>query len=278
MPHLAQEDIQAQAESASALAEAIAIMARLRAPDGCPWDREQSLDSIKPHTLEEVYEVFDAIDRRDWAGLQDELGDLLLQVLFYAQIAQDEGHFDIADVAHSLTAKLLRRHPHVFGEQVAETAEDVVTTWEQVKQQERAASPTQPAAGLLAHIASAMPAFTEARKLGKAAASVGFDWPSADGLFDKFDEEVRELREELDGAEPVDPARVEEEFGDLLFVMANLARHIKVDPEQALRKANAKFRRRFSRMEAFASGTSLAAHTVQQMEMFWDQAKQEERA
>ena len=277
MAHLAQEQITAQADAASAFAEAAAIMARLRAPGGCPWDREQTLDSVKPHTLEEVYEVFDAVDRRDWTGLQDELGDLLLQVLFYSQIAQDEGHFNIADVIGSLSEKLVRRHPHVFGDLNAETSADVLITWEQVKRQERAARPQPQDQGMLATISTAMPAFTEARKLGKAAAGVGFDWPDADGLFDKVTEEVQELRDEAPSDSVSDPARVEEEFGDLLFVMSNLARHLKIDPEQALRKANAKFRRRFGRMELFAGSRPLVEHTIEQMEAFWQRAKQEER-
>lgn len=280
MAHLGPEHIEAQSDAATAFAEAAAIMARLRAPGGCPWDREQTLDSIKPHTLEEVYEVFDSIDRRDWTGLQDELGDLLLQVLFYAQIAQDEHHFQIADVIHSLSAKLVRRHPHVFGDVTAETSDDVITTWERVKQQERSARP-QPSAegGLLASVPTATPAFTEARKLGKAAAAIGFDWPSADGLFDKVAEELQELRDEVAPHNPAAAAdRVEEEFGDMLFVMSNLARHLKVDPEQALRKANAKFRRRFGRMEALATATPLAEHTTDQMESLWCRVKQEERA
>lgn len=252
-------------------------MARLRGTNGCAWDREQTLDSIKPHTLEEVYEVFDAIDRRDWNGLQDELGDLLLQVFFYAQIAKDEGHFDIAAVAQGLSAKLLRRHPHVFGEAVAHSADDVVSTWERVKQQERATKPKAEQGGLLSSVSSAMPALTEARKLGRAAARVGFDWPDAQGLFDKVTEEVNELRAEVSPGEPADAARVEEEFGDVLFVMTNLARHLHVDPEQALRKANAKFRRRFSRMEAFAD-KPLAEHSLEGLESLWTRAKQEERA
>ena len=277
MAQLAKEQIEAQAEAGTAFAKVAAIMAHLRAPGGCPWDREQTLDSIKPHTLEEVYEVFDAIDRRDWAGLQDELGDLLLQVLFYTQIAQDERRFGIADVIRTLSEKLLRRHLHIFGDDVAATSADVITTWERVKQQERATQPTPK--GLLSKVPTAVPAFTEARKLGKAAAGIGFDWPSADGLFEKIAEEVRELRDEVNADPAPRPDRVEEEFGDLLFVMSNLGRHLNVDPEQALRKANAKFRRRFGRMEAFAAEvSSLSEHTTEQMEALWLRAKQEERA
>ena len=279
-----------------------AILARLRAPGGCPWDREQTLDSIKPHTLEEVYEVFDAIDRRAWGELRDELGDLLLQVLFYAQIAKDEGKFGVEQVARGLSAKLLRRHPHVFGDAVAETSDAVISTWERVKQQERAAeaaagagsaagdaenaaagavtgAATRPA-GLLDSVPQNMPGLLEARKLGSKAARVGFDWPddvSAGGLFDKVQEEMVELRAEVD-AETPSQALVEEEFGDLLFVLSSLARHLHVDAEQALKKANAKFRRRFSGMEARAGGTEgLRQCSLPEMEELWSAVKRAER-
>ena len=258
-----------------AFARVAALMARLRAPDGCPWDREQTLDSIKPHTLEEVYEVFDAIDRRAWPELRDELGDLLLQVLFYAQIAADAGHFTIEDVVRGLTEKLVRRHPHVFGNGIAETSADVNRTWELVKQRERAGKQAGPE-GLLDSVSRAMPALLEARKLGSRAGKAGFDWPRIHDLLDKVQEEIEELRAELT-ADP-DAALVEEEFGDLLFVMTNLARHASVDPEQALRKANGKFRRRFREMESLAGGTAaLQTLSLQEMEALWQRVKAQER-
>jgi ATP diphosphatase len=179
--------------SADPLAEAIAIMARLRAPNGCPWDREQTFDTIKRHTLEETYEVFDAIERRAWPDLKDELGDLLLQVLFYAQMASEAGYFTIQDVASNLNAKLIRRHPHIFGDVVASDSTDVLRNWEQIKQSEKKA----PASGqfsMLDDIPRSMPAVMEAAKLGSRAAEVGFDWPDTDGLFDKLHEEIGELK------------------------------------------------------------------------------------
>lgn len=273
---LTQEQLAAQGGAAEAFAEAAAILARLRAPDGCPWDLQQTMDSLQPHTLEEVYEVFDAIERRAWPELRDELGDLLLQVLFYAQIARDEGRFGIEDVVRGLSAKLLRRHPHVFGDAVARTPEAVNATWERVKREERAGGPVLDA-GLLEDISRAMPAFVEARKLGARAAQIGFDWTEAGGLFDKVQEEVAELRAEVD-AESRSAALVEEEFGDLLFVMTNLARHLRVDPEQALRGANAKFRRRFGAMERTAGGSDvLRGLATEQMEELWRQVKQKEK-
>ncbi len=265
------EQVSAQGGAAEAFAEAAAVLARLRrVPDGCPWDLEQTLDSIKPHTLEEVYEVFDAIDRRAWDELRDELGDLLLQVLFYAQIAKDEGHFTMEDVARGLSAKLLRRHPHVFGEAVAATAEDVISTWDAVKREEKSSTA---AAGLLDGVPRAMAGLVEARKLGSKAAKVGFDWPDAAGLFAKVAEESAEIEAELVVAEP-DAVRVEEEVGDLLFTVANLARHLKVDPEQALKKATAKFRRRFGAMEAVAGDAdALRGMSAEAMEKLWAAAK-----
>lgn len=269
---------QSAPSSAEAMAEAISIMARLRGPDGCPWDREQTFDSIKRHTLEETYEVFDAIERRAWPDLKDELGDLLLQVLFYAQMASEAGHFTIADVAANLNAKLIRRHPHIFGDVEAADSDAVLRNWEQIKRAEKAASPSKESptqSSLMDSIPRTMPAMLEATKLGSRAAKVGFDWPNADGLFDKLQEEIAELHAELptNPEEPISPA-VEEELGDLLFTAVNLARHLKVDPESALRSSNAKFRRRFAAMESAAgSADALADMTPTQLEERWSHAK-----
>jgi len=251
------------------LAESVALMARLRAPDGCPWDREQTFDTIKRHTLEETYEVFDAIERRAWPDLKDELGDLLLQVLFYAQMAQDEGYFTIADVAANLNAKLIRRHPHIFADTKADDADAVNRNWEAIKKQEKAAKPAT-AQGFLDEVPRNMPAILEASKLGSRAAKVGFDWPDATGLFDKLDEEIAELKAELNA-----PEAAFEELGDLLFTAVNLSRHLKLDPEFALRAANAKFRKRFAAMEQIAGGSDeLATRTPAELEALWQKAKQ----
>jgi XTP/dITP diphosphohydrolase/ATP diphosphatase len=249
-------------------------MARLRAPDGCPWDREQTFDSIKRHTLEETYEVFDAIERRAWPDLKDELGDLLLQVLFYAQMASEAGYFTIQDVAVNLNEKLIRRHPHIFaGAEVSDSAA-VLRNWEQIKQTEKKASSASQSS-MLDDVPRSMPAMLEAGKLGSRAAKVGFDWPDSNGLFDKLQEEIGELRAELAPvAEERSPAAIEAELGDLLFTAVNLARHLKVDPESALRATNAKFRRRFSVMESAAGGKdALAASTPEGLDLLWNQAK-----
>jgi nucleoside triphosphate diphosphatase len=256
------------------LEEAVAIMARLRGRDGCPWDREQTFDSIKRHTLEETYEVFDAIERRAWPDLKDELGDLLLQVLFYAQMASEAGYFTIHDVAANLNEKLIRRHPHIFaGAQVADS-DAVLRNWEQIKQAEKKSSASSHTS-MLDDIPRAMPAVLEASKLGSRAAKVGFDWPDTNGLFDKLNEEIGELKIELTQPHAAQPTpAVEAEFGDLLFTAVNLARHLKVDPESALRVANAKFRRRFAAMESAAGGRgALAASTPSELDRLWNQAK-----
>ena len=258
-----------------AMAESIAIMARLRGPGGCPWDREQTFDSIKRHTLEETYEVFDAIERRAWPDLKDELGDLLLQVLFYAQMAAEAGHFNIADVAASLNAKLIRRHPHVFGDMEAADSDAVLRNWEQIKRTEKQASASSQTS-MMDDVPRTMPAMLEAGKLGSRAAKVGFDWPDTDGLFDKLQEEIAELQAELNV--PPNPgvssSAAEEELGDLLFTAVNLARHLRLDPESALRSSNAKFRRRFAAMESAAGNAeALAALAPPQLEELWNQAK-----
>jgi nucleoside triphosphate diphosphatase len=249
-------------------------MARLRAPDGCPWDREQTFDSIKRHTLEETYEVFDAIERRAWPDLKDELGDLLLQVLFYAQMASEAGYFSIEDVASNLNAKLIRRHPHIFAGAEATDSNAVLRNWEQIKQTEKKTS-ALPQNSMLDDIPRSMPAVLEAAKLGSRAAKVGFDWPNADGLFDKLEEEIGELKAELaPSSELSSTAAIEGELGDILFTTVNLARHLKVDPESALRATNAKFRRRFAAMESAASGAdALTASTPSQLDLLWNQAK-----
>jgi len=265
--------------AAAPLAESISIMARLRGPGGCPWDREQTFDTIKRHTLEETYEVFDAIERRAWPDLKDELGDLLLQVLFYAQMASEAGYFTLQDVATNLNAKLIRRHPHIFaGAEVADS-DAVLRNWEQIKQSEKRASTglqsSGPPPSMLDDIPRAMPAVLEASKLGSRAAKVGFDWPNAEGLFDKLQEEISELKAELTpSSERQSNAAIEAEFGDLLFTAVNLARHLKVDPESALRATNAKFRRRFAAMESAAgSADALAASTPSELDILWNQAK-----
>lgn len=256
------------------LGKAAAIMARLRAPDGCPWDLEQTFDSIKRHTLEEVYEVFDAIERRHFADLKDELGDLLLQVLFYAQMAADEGHFTLRDVADNLSAKLIRRHPHIFGDVSAETPDAVLRNWEQIKVEEKKAKASSEEAprSLLDDVPRSMPAVMEAGKIGAKSAKVHFDWPNAEGVVAKVEEELGELRAEMPGG---DRDRIESEVGDLLFSVVQLARHLKVDPEQALRGTNARFRARFSAMEAVGRerGASLGEMSPDELEAMWAEAK-----
>jgi nucleoside triphosphate diphosphatase len=279
----------AQRSALAQFAEAVEIMARLRAPDGCPWDREQDFDSIKRHTLEETYEVFDAIERRAWPELKDELGDLLLQVLFYAQMAAEEGHFDITDVVQNLNAKLIRRHPHIFADTIATDADAVLRNWEQIKREEKQAKQQakqeKPRASLLDDVPRSMPAVLEAAKLGSRAAKVGFDWPDPDGraagLFEKLQEEILELQAEIAPAsrngDAPSRAAIEAELGDVLFTAVNLARHLRIDPESALRATNAKFRRRFSAMEkAAGDADSLEQMTSTELEELWSRAKLEE--
>ncbi|MGA8343941.1 MAG: nucleoside triphosphate pyrophosphohydrolase [Candidatus Sulfotelmatobacter sp.] len=290
---------------------AVAIMERLRAPGGCPWDREQTFDSIKPYTLEETYEVLEAIDNRDWPELAGELGDLLLQVLFYAEMAKEQSSFSIDDVLDRLSTKLINRHPHVFGDVKADTSAEVKRNWEALKVEERKQRKNRGAEGnsaqvpqkeeklsILAGVSSAMPSLLEAYKLSSRAAQAGFDWPNVEGLFDKLHEETHELREQLNDFPPPGPrpqgrgmagsgrtpvsetlqARLEEEVGDLFFVLVNIARYLSLDPESALRKTNRKFKRRFQWMEARLreSGRSADQAPMEELESLWQQAKHQE--
>jgi MazG family protein len=288
----------------------VAIMEKLRAPGGCPWDREQTFDSIKPYTLEETYEVLEAIDNRDWEELPGELGDLLLQVLFYSEMAKEQGTFSIDDVLDRLSNKLVNRHPHVFGNTKADTSAEVKRNWEALKTEERKKRGGQNAASseiaakpsstsILSGISSAMPSLIEAHKLSSRAAQVGFDWPNMEGLFDKLAEEIAELRQQLrqfpaPGPRPegrgvagsgrqVIPEdlrlRLEEEVGDLFFVLVNIARYLALDPESALRSTNRKFRRRFQWMERRLAENNgdLDSASMDELESLWQQAKQQEK-
>jgi XTP/dITP diphosphohydrolase/ATP diphosphatase len=274
-------------DTATSFAEAVAIMRRLREPGGCPWDREQTFDSIRRYTLEETYEVFDAIERRDWTELQDELGDLLLQVLFYAQMAYEAGYFTIQGVIDGLNRKLVRRHPHVFGEAAAAAAgnsaigldvEDidasqVLRNWDEIKERENTKKPALE--GRLEGIPRSMPALVEAAKLGSKAAKAGFDWPDVSGLVAKLKEETAELEAEIAAGESAQ-RRAAQELGDLLFTAANLARHLKIDSELALRDTNARFRGRFRTMER-ESARPLENLSPDDLEQLWAKAKKMER-
>jgi MazG family protein len=293
---------------------AVAIMEKLRAPGGCPWDREQTFDSIKPYTLEETYEVLEAIDNRDWDELSGELGDLLLQVLFYSVMAKEQGSFTIDEVLEKLAAKLVNRHPHVFGDVEAATSSEVIRNWEAIKAEEKK---KRLAAGggkrekqpelkgedkdsVLGGVSAAMPALLEAHKLSSRAARTGFDWPHIEGLFEKLREETDELREELNefpapgprpegkgvagSGRPQIPEhlrdRLEDEVGDLFFVLVNIARYLALDPESALKKTNRKFKRRFQWMEERLreAGRKPEESNMDELESLWQQAKGQEKA
>ena len=295
---------------------AVAIMERLRAPGGCPWDREQTFDSIKPYTLEETYEVLEAIDNRDWAELPGELGDLLLQVLFYSEMAKEQGSFSIDDVLDRLSRKLVDRHPHVFGDTKADTSAEVKRNWEALKVEERkkrmgetagdakaagddvARESPASSTSILAGISSAMPSLLEAHKLSSRAAQIGFDWPDIEALFSKLAEETGELRLHLrefpaPGPRPegrgvagsgrqIIPEdlrqKLEDEVGDLFFVLVNIARYLTLDSESALRRTNRKFRRRFQWMEGRLgeAGTTPEKASMDELESLWQQAKQQD--
>jgi MazG family protein len=283
-------------------------MERVRAPGGCPWDREQTFESIKAYTLEETYEVLEAIDNRDWDELTGELGDLLLQVLFYSEMAKEQGTFTIDEVLERLSKKLVDRHPHVFGEVKAETASDVLRNWEALKAEAKkkrleagggkSAKEEAEPKSVLAGVSAGIPALLEAFKLSSRAAHVGFDWPEVGGLFEKLNEETGELQEQLrefphpgpkthgrgtagaGGQKPGEElrARLEDEVGDLLFVVVNIARYLSLDPESALKRTNRKFKRRFQWMEAQlrAEGKTPQDASMDELENLWQQAKRQE--
>ena len=248
------------------------LMARLRAPGGCPWDREQTFNTIKPYLLEETYEVMDAIDARDWPELTGELGDLLLQVVFFSQMAAEQNLFRIEDAVDSINEKLVRRHPHVFGDETAKTGDDVKKIWGEVKAKEKDGKGRK---GLLDGVPRSLPALVEAQQITSRAATAGFDWSDASQVLEKLREELSEF----DAARATgSPDQIEDELGDLLFVLVNLARFVKVDPEQALRRTNAKFRRRFGYVEEKLTerGSSPGTSNIEEMESLWQQAKSRE--
>ena len=260
----------------------VAVQARLRAPDGCPWDREQTHATLRTYLIEEAYEVLEALESGDDAKFAEEMGDLLLQIVFHSQIAREERRFTVADVVREIHDKMVRRHPHVFGEKRAKDAAEVLKNWEQLKKEERKASKEKGSgnaegkpASLLDGVSKALPAALEGFQLTRRAARIGFDWENADGVLDKMKEETDELRRTLDAK---DAPRTEEEMGDLLFSVVNVARFLHVDPEIALKKANAKFVARFRRMEEMAaeSGRALADVPRAEMEELWEAAKHEE--
>ncbi len=246
----------------------VQLMTTLRGPQGCPWDREQTLSTLKPFVIEEAYEVVDAIDRDDRAGLAEELGDLLLQAVFIAELTRQEGSFDIYDAVTAIHDKLVRRHPHVFGEVVANDAEQVLVNWEKLKNEERKAENKS----VLAGVPRSLPALLGASRLTEKAARVGFDWRRTEDVFTKLEEEIVEVREAIDSG---DESKIHGEIGDLLFTIANIARRLNVNAEEALRSTNRKFTRRFESMERSVrrSGRNLDQLTLEQMDALWDEAK-----
>lgn len=262
---------------ARAFLKLIDVMSRLRTPvSGCPWDLEQTYSTIAPYTIEEAYEVADAIERRDMADLKEELGDLLFQVVFHSQMAAEDGAFDIADVTNAIADKMVRRHPHVFESPDDRSADDQTHAWERIKADERASKASHGSASALDGVAISLPALLRAEKLQNRAARVGFDWTEAEPIFDKLTEETQEVRDAIQSGIRDD---IEDELGDLLFVAANLSRRLDVDPEQALRRANAKFERRFRTMEAEAraDGVIFADLGLDAQEAYWQRVKRGEK-
>jgi MazG family protein len=257
------------------LRKLIELTVRLRGPEGCPWDRAQDYDTLKRLVLEEAYEVVDAVNARDFSGLEDELGDLLFLAVFYSRLAEEEGRFNVDDVVEHVHEKLIRRHPHVFGENKAGNAGEALQSWMAVKQKERAAAGKQVRESVLDGIQKSLPSTMVAHELGSRAAGVGFEWAKAGDVLDKIEEEVRELRKELATEPPVSKERVEEEVGDLLFAVANLSRFLRFDAETCLRRANQKFQRRFQAMEEklHLRGKPLKEYSLDEMEAVWQQIK-----
>jgi MazG family protein len=259
----------------------VGIMEKLRGPDGCPWDKEQDFNSLKPMLVEEVYEVLEAIENGDFEGMSEELGDLLLHVVFHAHLGKEAGRFDINTVIDTISAKLIRRHPHVFGNESASTAEEVIRNWEAIKAQEKAEKQKNGSAerrSLLDGIPSKLPAIHEAHQISARAARVGFDWPDLEGIFDKLQEEVNELKEVIaGGGDGERRERLEDEIGDMLFVIVNIARRLKIDCESALKRANRKFKSRFQYMEGELGrqGKTLQEASLEEMEALWQKAKSE---
>jgi MazG family protein len=251
----------------------VEIMARLRAPGGCPWDQKQTFDTIKPYLLEETYEVMDAIDQRNWPELSEELGDLLLQPVFFAQMAAEEGKFTICDAIDAINNKLIRRHPHVFANGDAKTADDVKRRWDEIKTEEMVEKGQYPPSGsILNAVPRSLPALVEAEKISSKAAAIGFDWPDVTGAIDKIREETAELTSAI---ATLGHEEIEHELGDLLFSVVNVSRLLRIDPEQALRKMNARFRSRFSHIErqVAAGGGALEQTSTEEFDKFWEEAK-----
>ena len=260
------------------MAALLEIMARLRAPDGCPWDHQQTFETIAPYTIEEAYEVADAIERKDMPGLKDELGDLLFQTVYHAQMAEEIGVFNFSDIVESICTKMINRHPHVFGGARIANAEAQMLAWDEYKAHERAAKPGgDTRKGMLDEVPVNLPALTRAAKLQSRAAKVGFDWPDIAPVFDKVREEIGELEHEI--ANGADAARITDELGDLLFATVNIARHLKIDPETALRGANQKFERRFAYIEQHLAkaGKKPSDSTLAELDALWNQAKLNEK-
>ncbi|HYR41756.1 MAG TPA: nucleoside triphosphate pyrophosphohydrolase [Terriglobia bacterium] len=259
----------------------VGIMEKLRGPNGCPWDKEQDFNSLKPMLVEEVYEVIEAIDNGDFEGLSEELGDLLLHVVFHAHLGKEAGQFDINTVLDTVSDKLVRRHPHVFGNESASTAEEVIKNWETIKAREKAQKLKNGSAeqrSLLEGIPSKLPAIHEAHQISSRVARVGFDWPDLEGIFDKLQEEVNELKDVISaGGDGGRRERLEDEIGDMLFVIVNIARYLKIDSESALKRANRKFKSRFQFMEGELAkqGKTLEQTPLEEMEALWQKAKSE---